>query len=412
MTALQHPAVILDVLEEHFEELDFLWEQRETSLFAHDLKLRDLEEIEERAEAHRDGLRHGGPFAIELARAAFLDGGASGAAAATFVLRDRSTPDLGAEVLDALRGDSAEARDGVRVGLRHAGSIALAPRLASISGDGPIDARIAAVDLLAFHRASPPAGMLALLGACPPELAPLLYGAIGRFGGPWSVDLLDRALAGDAPRARRAALEASARMGLPGIADRCRRAAAGTAARNPEAIAFLGVVGALEDHGILAKAAGAREGAVAAIEALGALGNVAAIPLLIEAMNDEGLRFAAGRAFGRITGADDIGSAEPPLPPPADEESEDESDLAEPEPPPDPQRAGEWWARERGRFDATVRWQSGIAVPAGPSDAVLRDLPLDARRDAWLGWRASAPDRVRDLELEATVKRQRSEGAA
>ncbi len=37
VTKLGRPPVLLDIVEENFEELDFLWEQREGVIFAPDL---------------------------------------------------------------------------------------------------------------------------------------------------------------------------------------------------------------------------------------------------------------------------------------------------------------------------------------------------------------------------------------
>ncbi len=39
MTQLGYPSVLKDIVEEHFEELDILWEQREGVVFAPDWNL-------------------------------------------------------------------------------------------------------------------------------------------------------------------------------------------------------------------------------------------------------------------------------------------------------------------------------------------------------------------------------------
>jgi hypothetical protein len=109
-----------------------------------------------------------------------------------------------------------------------------------------------------------------------------VYDAAGRFGGPWSYDVLREALDGELPELRIAALHASARMGLPGLDDECRKAGSRGLNPVPEALEFLGVVGNPNDLGLLQNSI-ARPGlAGSALSGIGKLGSVAAIPSLLE----------------------------------------------------------------------------------------------------------------------------------
>src|SRR5437867_11312984 len=111
--------VMLDVLEEHFEELDFLWQQRENVLFAPDWNLADLSALEERAEAHLDGLRIGESHSVEIALRHLLGEERGAATAATFTLMEMESAHMEEAVVAALATAPGEAREGIRIGLRH-----------------------------------------------------------------------------------------------------------------------------------------------------------------------------------------------------------------------------------------------------------------------------------------------------
>jgi len=81
--------ILFDILEEHIEEADFLWQQRANALASHDYTLDELAEVEERLLAHLDGLVLGEKAAWGLIEPKLMGGGEVGEVfAAAFVALD------------------------------------------------------------------------------------------------------------------------------------------------------------------------------------------------------------------------------------------------------------------------------------------------------------------------------------
>jgi hypothetical protein len=204
---------------------------------------------------------------------------------------------------------------------------------------------------------------------------------------------------------RRALLEAAARSTTPGLDGICRQGATSKTDADPEALAFLGVLGDSRSFPLLQESLRRPDLAVAAIRGLGALGRSDAIPLLLQAMEKQELAPFAGAAFRRITGFGDITGARPPVKLSSGDAIEDE--FADDTPPPDPAKALAWWEANKRRFDPARRWQAGDEVNAGPKGPALHSLPLEIRRDVYLGARASSVP-LPDLELERRAVVQRN----
>jgi uncharacterized protein (TIGR02270 family) len=395
-----HPGVLLDIVEEHFEELDFLWEQRERVIFAEDWTRSELVVLEARAEAHLDALRLAEGHALDLARPALAGDATFAATAATLVMLDWGVPELSAEVLEGLsKAEAPETREGIRIGLRHAPLSDLREGLLGLAAGSDLALAAIAADVLAFQRVAVP-GLERLLAADAAESRALVFGALGRLARLVDARALEAGLEDASAAVRTAALQAAARSGLPGLAERCRRPDA-----PPEALAFLGLLGDPADRAHLQAAVADPQRAAAALRGLGALGSIRAIPDLLELLDDSELAVAAAAAFQRITGAEDL-AAEAAAPAAADEteaaaeEADDiEAEFADEAAPPDPARARAWWQARASSFAPEGRWQAGSEV--GQPGAWSRDLPLGVRRDVWLSARAHDPAATPDLELEA-----------
>ncbi len=393
------PPVLLDIVEEHFDELDFLWEQREANLFTPDWNLGDLAWHEERAEAHLDGLRLAELHGIDLAVARIAGGEMGAALAATLVLcADASDRHL-EPVRAALRKGDPPVLDGARRALRHGVPDALRPLLDELAGsDDPLRA-VAARDVLAFHRQLP-AGDERLLADATPAVCCLAFGIAAR-GGQLTAAALRTALEHADPAVRGAAMRAAAWIGWPELLAVCRANASRATDPDPEAVAMLGALGGDEDAATLRQALERPELAATAIQALGALGRTASVPLLLDLMSDAALGVPAAKAYRRITGSD-AAFGEKPFPPPPVAEGEDESE----ELPPAPAAARADWQRRSGAMPAKTAWQHGRSIPDQALPPDLDVLPLDSRRDVYLRLRARRVPVV-DLELEALALHQR-----
>ena len=391
-------AVIPGLLEQHFEDLDFLWELRELRIFALDWDLEDLAAHESRVEAHLDALYLTGPQALDVARAHLCGNAVFAAAAAAFVLIDTQDPALQREVGDALGSAPEPALEGLRLALRHCkleGGL-LEPLLGLATSGEPLR-RAAACDVLAFQRRAPLDGFGALLEAKSSDVRRHGLASAARLGGAPTPAQLEAALADPDPRLRRQALEAAARTRMPGLVERCRAALRETGDARIERIEWLGIVGATSDADALLECANGSNGplAAAALRALGVLGAASSVSALLELLDHPLHALEAARAVARITGMRGIGEQLEPDP--------DDPESAELRP--DAPAARRLWG-DPDLSKGPERLQLGLDVSA-PLGAVFSKLPLAVRRDLYFGACArngQAP--VPDLELERRASLQ------
>ena len=395
---LGRPPVYADIVEEHFDELESLWEQREANVFTPDWTLRDLADHEARAEAHLDGLRLAELHGVELARARLGAGERSAATAAAFVLWECGDAEARKLVWSQFVAGEPPVRDGIRIALRHLPIAELRASLLDAMTKAP-DVAIAAVDVLTFHRLPVPPFDHLMATTNPGSLRQVL-GAAGRSRRLHADDFATAVRHPD-PGVRSAALHAAARAGLPQLADTCRAAA--VSGGDPSALAFLGILGDARDLAVLETALRRKDLMVTAISTLGVMGQVSTIPMLLELMADPVMGKPATAAYKRITGAVNV-EGEKPFPPPPVAEGEDEDEAL----PPDPAKAKADWTRRESDMTAGRAWQSGIAIDDGALPPRFDELPLEFRRDVFLRlrWRGGAA--IPDIELEALATRQRA----
>src|SRR5213593_2146742 len=174
--------VLLDVLEEHLEELDLLWERRQRALDSPDYTIASFATLEERMAAHLEGLRVGAELSRQIARQLLPKAKGGGAFAAAYVLF--AFGDAGDEraVVDALEAGDADAAEGLRHAFRHRASDRLLGELARLVRGPDAPASVAALDALAFRRRPANADFSAYLTSDDPWVRSVAWSAAARSG--------------------------------------------------------------------------------------------------------------------------------------------------------------------------------------------------------------------------------------
>jgi HEAT repeat protein len=151
------PGVIPQVFAKHFEEFQFLWEQRRAALRSPDCTVRDVTRLDERLAAHLDGLLLGGEAAIPLLEGGLADDDPSAVFAAAYVLlglRIQVAADCVAEVF--LTGE-AKKSEPLGQALCH-GPIDLIERVVcDAAASLPASVAAIALEALVFHECPSPA---------------------------------------------------------------------------------------------------------------------------------------------------------------------------------------------------------------------------------------------------------------
>jgi len=291
--------IIPMIVEQHAEEAAFLWGQRDNAVYAPHYNLKDIVRLDNRVEAHLDGLRVAGDPGWELIKGAAADGGAGAVFAAAVLALESGKEDRITFVIEQGCAKPAKSR-----GL------------------------ISALGWLPYSRVKDVIRSLCSSSRTPLKRVGIAAAAVQRQHPEFT---LARALIDNDPLLRRRVLQAVGELGATDVLTTlksflnnedkaCRFWAAwsGTLVYNdPAALSTL--QGIAEAGGPYAEAAASlaarrldigpanrwrvKLGATrAAIAAAGALGDPDALPWLIEQMQTPPLARLAGEAFATITG--------------------------------------------------------------------------------------------------------------
>ena len=409
-------AVISHILDQHAEESAFLWILRDAAVCAPHYDLQDLIALEERIEAHIDGLRIAGDEGWRRCEEALHYQEAGEVFVAAVLAFESGRAERIQRVVEV-----ATANEDTLRGLCSA--LGWLPwRLIEdwthglLQANHPLDRRIG-LTACSLHRHDPGA----ILGQLIDDSQPLVKARALRLAGElkrhdlavWIMRELDNP---DRECRFRSAWSATL-LGLDGGAEALQAfITPGSADLEPALQLLLRTLDPKQAQALLNRIAQEPALARAAVQGVGIIGDPVAVPWLIETMHQPTLARLAGEAFTLICGADlaelDLEGERPsgfesgPSENPQDEDVALDAD--EDLPWPDPDKVAHWWQYNQQHFNPGQRYLLGQPISVAHCYEILRTGCQRQREAAALELALLHPDQPL-LAIRAPGRRQRTQ---
>lgn len=412
-------AVVSHIIEQHAEEAAFLWVLRSYAVHAPHYRLKDLAKLDNRVEAHLDGLRIAGAEGWELCAQALEIGEAGEVFAAGLLALESKDPQKLVKVLGVAEA-SPEACKGLISALGWTEPAKLSGTVKQWLASASDFHKFIGISACSIHRVDPgkilddliqdadapvPLRARALRAAGELKRRDLIHGlracflskdAPVRFWAAWSAVMLGN---------RNEALEALKTFIVTG------------AKQFPKALPILLRALPVDQAGALLKGlAQYPERQRDLVAGTGMIGDPFYVPWLIKQMETPELARLAGESFSFITGADiayeDLDADKPenfesgPTENPEDDNVQLDSD--EDLPWPDPVKIQSWWSARQHRFQNSARYLLGAPISEARCRNILHEGFQRQRSAATLELALMNPDE-RLFETRAPGWRQQGQ---
>jgi uncharacterized protein (TIGR02270 family) len=380
---------IPELIERHYEELQFLWGQRETALRSPRYTMREFSALERRIEAHVRGLLVAGVDLIHIVEEGLSSEDPATAFAAAYALLRMENETATLAVVQAFSGAHGKQLYGLRQALAHAKLEQILPSLPFLFFSSAAPTVAAAADVLAWHDALPPPGTTIehLLQDEDPAVRQMGWLVVANSGVSVDPKTYAAAMRDEDPTVRRAGLEAAAWNAVPGVLVIARQLADKPTAENLYVFELLATLGGVEDLQRMTSLAKLEELGPARLRLLGVYGHPGLVEVLIDelANADPEIAAAAGAAFRKITGHD-IDSKDRTQVAPRDGEKPDDFDaeFLEEVTLPDPALARAHWDKVKPGFAKASRVCRGLDISRGAAPGVLAKFDMESRWESCL----------------------------
>ncbi len=390
------------VVEQHAEEAAFLWSQRDRAVTAPNFRLKDLARLDERVEAHLDGLRVAGQFGWKLCERALAEPGPGEVFAAAVLAFGSGDPDRSAAVVK-VASSSPKLQRGVVSALGWLSFGEIERVLTMLASSDQPATRAVAIASYAVHRRDPGQPLLQALSDPDLKVHARALKACGELGKVSVLPAIVQNVSSPDPTCRFWSAWSAARLGdrSPNVLGALRTAALSANRYSEPALDI-----ALRIMGLDAAKALQRElradpsRARMAAQAAGIIGDPAFMDELLQLMKVPAAARCAGAAFSMITGVD-LSYADLDSDPPPDFEAQPtespeggvvmDTDLNLRWPAPDLVAA--WWKKNAAHFTSGKRYLFGQEVSEAACREVLATGYQPQRMAAALELALRQPDR-------------------
>ncbi|MDQ3998539.1 MAG: hypothetical protein M3303_16130 [Gemmatimonadota bacterium] len=410
MTAPATLSFIPDIVEEHYDELQFLWNKRRNALRSAAYRERELSALEERIDAHAQGLLVIGGRIVDVVVAGLAGDDEMPAFAAATALLRLGTPEALTRVAHAFENAHGKKLDGLRDALAHGPSTPLTPQLTTLFLSAPPPVGAAAGEILAFHAATTPIAqhLERFMRAEEPATRTRGWRIAAYCGVSIPVEWYQSAFRDDEPGVKGAALTAAAWNASPTFLPFCRALASEPAPEAIEPLAMFASIAPPDDYELIAAVATNPAAGPDRFRVVGSFAHPYFIDLLIKEMEnpDPAAAASAGTAFFKMTGrdveSDKRVKVSPDGKPPADDfeaEFQDEVFL------PDPELARKHWQELAPTLARPPRICRGMDVSQPLSREQFAALDMESRYEYCLRMRLFSGWQGTPLVLERYPQR-------
>lgn len=394
--------LIADIIEEHFEELQFLWGQRQSLIRSPRYTLRELLALEERIDAHVQGLLVASEGVVPLIEGALAGDDPLVIFATGYVLLRIQSPAANEKVLNTFRQAEGPKLDAVQEALSQAPVTSMLPQLREMVSGAPPRIGAATAEVLGRHKK---------LDLKPEQMDRFLKheDTVVRQAGwratalsiPRRTEVYEAGMRDDDSAVQREALLAAAWGRQQWLLDHLRKLTSQTASTPVETAMLLAILGKPQDLPRILSLANTATLGPERFRVLGAFGHSGVMETLLKATEstDPLTAVTAGAAFAKITGKD-IDSGKRVTVPPKDGSTPDdfEKEFLDELTLPSPDQARSIWTKMKDQFSKGTRWCRGLDLTKGCPAEVMAQLDLESRCEACLRgkfegtWQGSAGD--------------------
>ena len=383
-------AFIPDILEEHYEELQFLWSVRQKMLRSPTQYSRDLLQFEERIEAHLQGLLLAGDNLKTIVGGGMASKDPLEAFATAYPFLRSPDQELHHRAIAALADETGPGATGLKEAFCHGSQPSLLEEMQRLLVSPRPQTAVAAAEALAFHNVTDqlPARLTALVQS---ELPPVRSGAwrvAGLLGLPLDAKAYAQGLRDDDASVRREVLYAAAWAKQHAILDYSRRIAENPVPDHLDGLRLLAILGSVEDFFLIFAAGQSAALGPKRFSVLGSYGHPGVVQIILDGLWDKDplTAIAAGQAFTTITGVDIRSQkvTEVPLDPGQDTSDEFGAEFTAPVVLPDVQKAVAHWQQVGPHFARATRMCAGFDFSAGCAPQALAVATLESRWEAAL----------------------------